>query len=114
VARMTPMLALNASPDSRVGTSIGSRLPPDALLARGRRAEVHARWTAPTGRRCRSVAIDDVMTWDKALAPRRRHGPEKLIIRRCSIADCHLRAKPEGSLQDSPKHNPSPDILADR
>jgi hypothetical protein len=67
VARMTPMLALNASPDSGVGTSIGSGYRPTHYWRDGG-ALKYTRLDGADWSPVRSVAIDDVMTWDKALA----------------------------------------------
>jgi hypothetical protein len=67
IARMTPMLAYNASPDSAVGTSIGAGYKPTMYWRDGASLKYvrldGADWTP-----VRSVAIDDTTTYDKALA----------------------------------------------
>lgn len=67
IGRMMPMLAFNASPDLGVGTSIGSGYRPTLYWRDGATLKYTrldgADWSAVL-----SIAIDDVMTWDKALA----------------------------------------------
>jgi hypothetical protein len=67
IARMTPMLALNALPDLAVGTSIGSGYRP-TLYWRDGASLNYTRLDGADWAPVRSIPIDDAMTWDKALA----------------------------------------------
>jgi hypothetical protein len=67
IARMTPMLAYNASPESGVGTSVGAGYRPTMYWRDGDDLKYvqldGTDWTS-----VRSVAIDDRMPYDKALS----------------------------------------------
>jgi len=67
IARMTPMLALNAPPDTAVGTSVGAGYRPTHYWLEGGALKytqlLGADWSP-----VRSITIDDAMTYDKALS----------------------------------------------
>ena len=67
VATMTPMLSLTASAELAVGTSVGSGYRPTLYWRDGSNLK-YTRLDGAVWSPVRSIPIDDVMTWDKALA----------------------------------------------
>ena len=67
LARMTPMLAMNAWADLAVGTSVGAGYVPTVYWRDGA-ALKYTRLEGTDWAPVRSIGIDDIMTYDKALS----------------------------------------------